>query len=297
MSRILKTFHYISLGLGFLALAALAFNLYFFSLYYPVATQFLELDPSLESLGIVAALNIITIALFHLVCVLTLLVHLIKQKQISTLVIAAIALGTISGIMNLGDVALLSDIGKEYPLGWETQGEWIVLFISYSLHAMTLVLTFLSLKLNLKGGQGPADKVIKDEVLFLSLFSTGLISSGLGILAVIAAFFFPLEAWIMRRVIPMLGIIILSPFLVILVIWLFRKRLGVRQPELDEKQSGDLARASLFTLSWIIPALILFFGFQISENLSESLQLLWLPLLVFGTLGLLSGFTLRNFQI
>ena len=296
MPRILKTFHYISLGLGFLSLVALIFNLYFFSLYYPVATQFLELDPSLESLGIVAALNIITIALFHLVCVLTLLVHLIKQNQISALVISAIALGIISGIMNLGDVALLSDIGKEYPLGWETQGEWMVLFISYGLHAITLALGLISLNLNLKGDQGPADQVIKDEVLFLSLHSTGLISGCLGLLGVISAFFFPLEAWIMRRVIPTLGIIILSPFLVILVIWLFRKRLGAGQPDLDEKQSGDLARASLFTLSLIIPVVIVFFGFQISGRLPESLQLLWLPLLVFGTLTSLSGFTLRYFQ-
>jgi hypothetical protein len=296
MSRTLKTFHYISLGLGFLSLVALFFNIYFFSRYYPVATQFLELDPSLESLGVVAALNIITIALFHLVCVLTLLVHLVKQKQISPLVITTIALGIISGIMNLGDVALLSDIGKEYPLGWETQGEWTILFLSYGLHAITLILALISLNLNLKKDHGPADQVIKDEVLFLSLLSTGLISGVLGLLGVFSAFFFPLKAWIMSRVIPVIGSIILSPFLITLVIWLFRKYLGAGQPELDEKQSGDLARASLNTLSLIIPSLILYFGFQISGTLSDSLQLLWLPLLVFGALSLLSGFSLRYFQ-
>jgi hypothetical protein len=123
-----------------------------------------------------------------------------------------------------------------------------------------------------------------------------LISGILGLLGILSAFFFPLKAWIMSRVIPVLSSIILSPFLVILVIWLFRKHLGAGQPELDEKQSGDLARASLNTLSLIIPSLILYFGFQISGALTESLQLLWLPLLVFGALALLSGFSLRYFQ-
>jgi hypothetical protein len=296
MSRLLKTCHYISLGLGFLSAVALIFNVIFFILYYPVATQFLELDPSLESLGVVAALNILVIACFHLASVMTLLGHLILHKQFSPLVISAITLGTISGIMNLGDVALLSDIGKEYPLGWQTRGEWIILFISYGLHALTLILILISLIRNLERNQEPTDQVIKDEVLFISLLSTGVISGGLGLVGIISAFFFPLEVWIMRRVIPMFGTIFLSPFLVLLVIWLLRKQLGAGQPELDEKQTGDLARAGLLTLSVMIPLLMLFFGFQVSGSLSESLQLLWLPLFVFGTLTFLSSFTLHHFQ-
>ena len=120
MSRILKSFHLFSLSIGFLSAVAMIFNTVIFIRLYPQVTQFKELDPSWESYGVAVGLDFILIAIFHLSAVLTLLAHLLFQKRTSIVKITAITLGVISGAMILGDMALLSDIGKEFPMGWQT---------------------------------------------------------------------------------------------------------------------------------------------------------------------------------
>jgi hypothetical protein len=289
MSRTLKNFHLFSLGFGFLATIALIFNLVFLSLLYPLITGFQELAPTWETLGIVAALNIIVIALFHLSSVLTLLIHLILQKQTSTLKIAAISLGVISGVMILGDIALLSDISKEYLMGWQTRGEWIILFISYGLHVLYIALGMYFLFTNLEKEQPPVEQTVKDEVLFLSLLSTGWICGCLGLLAVIAALFTTIPSWIMVQAIPTFGSIILSPYCLILGIWLFRSKLERLSSWLDEKQYQDIARASLWTLLITFPLVIVFYGLQFHQGFEGNWNYLWFPAYLFTTLLIFSS--------
>ncbi len=52
MSRFLKSLHLFSLSFGFLSAAALIFNIVIFLPLYSRTTQFIELTPALESLGI-----------------------------------------------------------------------------------------------------------------------------------------------------------------------------------------------------------------------------------------------------
>jgi hypothetical protein len=296
MPRFLKSFHLITLSLGFLAIVALIFNLGIFAILYPQVTQLVEFDPSWESYGVVAAINIITIAIFQLCGVCTLLAHMIIQKKTSTLVILAIVTGIISGLMVLSDITLLSDIGKEYAQGWQTRGEWKILFNSYGLHILSLVLAMVSIIKNLRDDKKPAEQVMKDEVLFLSLHTTGLICGGLGLLGVVAGLFSDLSLWMMERIVVVMGLIVLSPYLVILGIWIFRRNLGGVTPGLDEKQFQDLATAGLWTLIFTLPLMLLFFGLQLSSLAKESWSALWLPLLVFSALISFSSLTLRYFR-
>jgi len=296
MSRTLKSFHLFSLSLGFLSAAAMIFNTGVFVRLYPQVTQFQELDPSWESYGIAVGLDFILIAIFHLSCVGTLLAHLVVHKTTSKIKIAAITLGVISGAMILGDMALLSDIGKEYPLGWQTRGEWIVLFISYGLHYIFLVLAILSLISNLKSSPTPKENIVKDEVLFLSLHSTGLLCGWLGLIFVIIGLVSNLTPWMMERIVVPLGLLILSPYLVILAIWVFWKRLGDLAPGLDEKQSQDLSRAGLWSLLFTTPIMVGYFSFQISPWAQDTWSLLWLPFLIFLSLTLFSSFVLSFFR-
>jgi hypothetical protein len=296
MSRTLKSFHLFSLSLGFLSAAAMIFNTGVFVRLYPLVTQFQELNPSWESYGIAVGLDFILIAIFHLSCVGTLLAHLVIQKTTSKIKIAAITLGVISGVMILGDMALLSDIGKEFPLGWQTIGEWITLFISYGLHYIFLVLAILSLISNLKSSPTHKENIVKDEVLFLSLHSTGLLCGWLGLIFVVIGLVSNLTPWMMKRIVVLLGSLILSPYLVILAIWIFRRRLGDLAPGLDEKQFQDLSRAGLWTLLYTTPVMVGYFGFQISPCAQDAWPLLWLPLLIFLTLTLFSSFVLSFFR-
>ena len=295
MSRIMKSFHLFSIGTGFLASIAWLFNIVFFILLYPRITGLQAVDPTWENLGIVAGLNIIIIAIFHLSSVLTLLAHLIFHKKFSYIQISAVVVGIISGIMIMADLAMLSDIGKEFTIGWQTRGEWTILFMSYGLHVAALTLGLISLINNLETGVEPSEAIIKDEVLFLSLVSTGVISGWLGLLGVFTAWISDAPIQIMEQIVPVLGLIVLAPFVVILVIWLLRSILSSVRSGLDEKQFHDLAVSGLITLLITLPTMIIYYGFQISTEI-PLLHVLWLPLLVFLALTVFSSLVMRYFR-
>jgi len=296
MSRFLKSFHLAALSLGFLASAAAAFNLVIFSILYPQVTQLLAEGPNWQTYGVVAAINIIIIAFYQLFSVIALLAHLIIRKETSTILVAAIAVGIISGLMILGDITLLSDIGTEYEAGLQTRGEWWILFASYGLHILSLVLGIISLLRNLQRDPGTREPAYKDEVLFMSLHATGVICGALGLIGVTAGIFSSLNLWMIKRIAVVFGLLILSPYLVILAAWLFRRRLGEVNPGLDEKQFQDLASAGLW--SWLASLMVslVFFGLQLSPFSREGWNALWYPLLLFLSLGLFSSLSLRAYR-
>jgi hypothetical protein len=228
--------------------------------------------------------------------VITLLAHLITQKKTSLLIVAAIAVGIISGLMILGDITLLSDIGNEYEVGLQTRGEWQILFASYGLHLVSLVLGLLVLIRNLNQDHKPQEKALKDEVLFLSLHSTGVICGALGLTGVSAGILSQLSLWMMERIVVIVSLLVLSPYLVTLAIWLFRRLWGESSPGLDEKQYQDLAAAGLWTLIAGFLAAAVFFGFQLTPLAKEAWQVLWFPLLIFLSLGLFSSLALRAYR-
>jgi hypothetical protein len=112
-----------------------------------------------------------------------------------------------------------------------------------------------------------------------------------------AGIFSNLSLWMIERIVVALGLIILSPYLVILGIWTLRRRLGDVTPGLDEKQLHDLAAAGLWTLIGIIPIMVVFFSLRFFPIAKESWNALWLPLLVFPALGSFSSFALYRFRI
>lgn len=295
MSRFLKSLHLTALSLGFLAAVATAFNLVIFSILYPQVTQLLAEQPNWDTYGIVAALNIIVIAFYQLFSVLALLAHLIKHKKTSFLIVAAIAIGIISGLMILGDITLLSDIGNEYEAGLQTRGEWWILFASYTLHILSLILGIISLIRNLNEATRSEEQILKDEVLFLSLHSTGVICGVLGLVGVAGGLVSQLSLWMMERIVIILSSLVLAPYLVILVIWLFRQRLGEFSSGLDEKQYQDLARAGLATLLVSLSALAIYYLVQIAQE-GGLFSVLWFPLLLFLSMSLFSSLALRAYR-
>lgn len=296
MSRFLKSLHLASLSFGFLAAVGIIFNLVIFSILYPQVTQLLEEQPSWETYGIVAAINIIIIAFYQLFSVIALLAHLIYKKKTSFLVVAAITIGIISGLMILGDITLLSDIGKEYQAGWQTRGEWWILFISYALHILSLVLGIIALIRNLNQDTETEEQILKDEVLFLTLHSTGVICGALGLIGVTAGLFTSMEVWILGSISGILSTLILCPYLVILAIWLLRRFWGETSLGLDEKQSRDLGSAGLTTLLITIPIMMVFYRLQIMQPERGLFAILWLPLLIFLSLSLFSSLSLQSYR-
>ncbi len=295
MSRFFKSLHLTALSLGFLAAVAAAFNLVIFSILYPQVTQLLEEQPNWETYGIVAALNIIVIAFYQLFSVLALLAHLIKHKKTSFLIVAAIAMGIISGLMILGDITLLSDIGNEYEAGLQTRGEWSILFASYGLHLLSLGLGTVALVGNLKGATLAEEQAIKDEVLFLTLHTTGVICGILGLAGILAGMFSGMSSRMLQMVVGITSLLIISPYLVILALWILRRFWGLPSPDLDEKQFQDLARAGLTALLVSLPVMAIYYRIQITQQ-GGILSVLWFPLLLFLTLTSFSSLALRAYR-
>lgn len=293
MSKSLKTLHYASLSLGFLSAVAVIFNLIIFSILFPQVTQLMESQPHWETYGVVAAINIIILAFFQLISVITLLSHLIIHRKTSVLVVLAVVTGILSGLMIMGDISLLSDIGSEYEVGWQTRGEWLILFTSYGLHVISLLLGLLALFKNLSQKEHPGEIPFQDEVLFQSLQSSGVICGALGLVGVVSALASNLSLWMMERIAVILSLIILAPYLVTLVIWLFRRRLAQVSSTLDEKQNQDLAASGLRTLLASLFAGMILYGLQLSPLAREAWQVLWFPLQAFLSLAIFSGLSLR----
>jgi hypothetical protein len=124
-----------------------------------------------------------------------------------------------------------------------------------------------------------------------------VICGGIGIVGVIAGLFSNLSLWMVERIVVVMGLIILSPYLVILAIWIFRRNLGGVTPGLDEKQFYDLAASGLWTLIGILPLMVVFFGLRFFPIAKESWDALWLPLLVFPALISFSSLSLYRFKI
>lgn len=296
MPRFLRSLHLTAISLGFLSAIAVAFNLAIFAILYPQVTQLFAEDPTWEAYGVIAAINILVIALYQLLSVAALLAHIITRKKTSALITAAIAVGIISGLMVLGDITLLGDIGKEYQAGLQTQGEWLILFASYGLHLLSLGLGTIALIRSFKIDPQDEEQALKDEVLFLTLHSTGAICGLLGLAGFAASLFSHLPPWMLQMIVSILSLLIISPYLVLLLIWLFRRFWGDPSPGLDEKQSQDLAAAGLQTLLAAILAMAVFYRLQLGMAASDFLPILWFPLLLFLSLSLFSLLTLRAYR-
>jgi len=292
MSKPLRTLHYASLSLGFLSVMAVIFNLIIFSILFPQVTQLMASQPRWETYGIVAAINIIILAFFQLLSVITLTAHLIIHKKASSLIALAIVFGILSGIMILGDIALLSDIGSEYEMGWQTRGEWLILFVSYGLHTLSLIFGLLALVKNLSRKEEPGEIMIKDEVLYLTLQSSGVICGAIGLLGVFIGLNADLSYWMMERITGILGSIILAPYLVILSIWLFRRRFGESDPGLDEMQVQGAGKAGFAALIVSLLAGAVLFVFQRTPIASETWGTLWFPMQLFISLAVFSSLTM-----
>jgi hypothetical protein len=148
---------------------------------------------------------------------------------------------------------------------------------------------------NLKGDTQPAEQPMKDEVLFLSLHTTGVICGILGLAGFIAGIFSGLEPWMLQMVIGITSLLIIAPYLVILAVWLFRRFWGLPSPDLDEKQFQDLARAGLTTLLIVLPVMAIYYRVQITQE-GGIFNVLWFPLLLFITMSLFSSLALRSYR-
>jgi hypothetical protein len=194
--------------------------------------------------------------------------------------------GILSVLLLVGNLGLLSDIGKESQVGLDTSGEWIFLYVNHTLHAGFIMLmfglivsSFQVLKKNIE-----FESAARDEVVFITAQYIGIFCGVLGFISLAAYLVSGLPFWIVKRAVAPTSIIIVMPYCFIAAYWLIFKLKDKIVDWYDEKQFQDISKASLITLivSFLSLALIYLSKYpDLSENYATYF---WFPFYVFVTL-------------
>ena len=82
-----------------------------------------------SNVEIVILIGFSLILLFDIVSLLRVLLRLRQSQEVVTGDKATLILGALCLILLLGEKAMIDEIGREYLLGWEVLGEWIILYV------------------------------------------------------------------------------------------------------------------------------------------------------------------------
>jgi hypothetical protein len=293
MNKTIQRMNIVSISLGIIAASGLIYNLILFAYLRPQVLQFQTLNGPLETLGILSGLSLALIGFFHLFTVITLVLQVIIKRSASFLKILTIVIGIISGLLLLSDLAMLQDIGHEYELGWNTTGEWTILFINHGLHALFTVLALLTLSTRRKIDRELAETALKDDVLFNAAHMTGLLCGGIGLIATIIVLTTRNPLLVKLLSIP-IGVLVLLPYPFILGIWLFIKRKEKPKEWLDEKQFQDISRAGLWSTIILLPCMIAIGILQQVNGSGSAWSFIWLPVYIFLSMLVFSSTALAS---
>ncbi|HEY71046.1 MAG TPA: hypothetical protein G4O08_10735 [Anaerolineae bacterium] len=293
MNKYIHRFHVLSISLGLLAAIGFVYNSVILGLLFPKVERFDPIGTQWEIAGIIVGASLFLIAVFHLVAMLAMLLRALNLRSVSWRVAALLVLGILSGILILADLTMLQEIGKQYAQGWHSTGEWTILFTSTALHALFIGLSLPALIANLRApGSSPDEPMLRDHVAFQLTHLTGSLCGALGTAAWLTAVAIQAPTWILEQTVITLGGLILTPYLLILLVWLWSKRKDLIPDWFDEKQIQDVAKASLGTLLVTPPIMLLFYLLQIKLPDGDLWGLLWLPAYLFLTLLTFSAGTL-----
>jgi len=293
MKKTINILSWISLVLAVFSIGGLVYNILFYERIRPLILRFEDITAILDKMQIPAAASFILIFIFHISAILYIFFQIMFFKRESFLRALLFFLSIISGLMVLGDFALLNDMGKEHKAGLDTSGEWPVLYISQLVHILFIILLILLIFLTFRKLSKIHDEdiVLKDEAIFINAQYIGIFCGlfGIGVFSALSAF---TKLWALKKGIFIISFISVLPYILIVVYWLIIKAKEKTGSWYDEKQYLDISRGSLFTLIVSIIIMTIIFIVQYFSKAFEFITITWWPFYVFFALLLFSGSTL-----
>jgi hypothetical protein len=291
MKKALKLTGIISIVLGFVSFCFLINNFMIFEYVRPLTFRFEKLGSDVDRLMIFVGIGFIVNFIFHVCSIFNLALQLKFFKSPNLIRAFSVFVGVLSTLLLVGNLGLLSDIGKESQLGLNTSGEWIFLYINHFLHAGFIMImfglvisSFQILKKNL-----PVESAVKDEVVFITAQYIGVFCGILGFISLAAYLISGLPFWIVKKAVLPTSVIIVMPYCFIVSYWLIFKLKDKILEWYDEKQFQDIAKASLVTLTVSFSAMSLMYMLKY-PNLSENyVTYFWFPFYLFLTLSIFSS--------
>jgi hypothetical protein len=112
--------------LAIFSIGSLAFNMLGIPIY---KEQVFYERGTLSGVEIVMGIGFGLVVLFDIVSLLWVLLRLRQSRDGGIGDKAILALGVLCLFLFLGEKTMVDEIGREYQLGWEVLGEWIILYI------------------------------------------------------------------------------------------------------------------------------------------------------------------------
>ena len=225
-------------------------------------------------------LGLLVILSFFLLSLLQIIRAVRNTEKLRLLPLVLIILGVICVLFVFSDIALLTDINNQYQDGLD-QPEWSLLFPIMGLQLLiAAVLTYLHLSGVFLREQ--TEPVARDINIFLVVQYVGVICGLMGLGLTSLGFFYP-SAWSLPVHTIMGGLTLIFPYVLAVFYWIFLKLREKDRQWWDEKQSQDVGKSALVTLTLDTLLMLVLFAANL-PNLGGVIRLLWLPLYLFGTI-------------
>lgn len=296
--KIIRVFTIATLLLGVISLLWLVYDYFIYKQLKPVILSFDELG-SLEQLAEFIWLSYLFMFMVHIIAGITLLLHLRYFKVIRLINIIIVLLGITSFLALFSDWAILGDITKEYEAGWDTSGEWTILYILLGIHAVFLLLltgTSAGALRRLKENDGEEMAMQKDEMVFTIAQYVGLICGIIGLVWTVFALVMSQRLHVSYYHMLATSIMILIPYGLVVLYWFILKCNEKIRDWYDEKQSRDVYRSGFITLVVTIPVMLALYLVIHNDALFTRGDYFWFPFLIFTSLTLFSVLTLIQYH-
>ena len=296
--KIVRLFTFTTLILGIISLLWLIYDYVLYKQLKPVILSFGELG-RLEVLAGFVWLSFLFMFMVHVIAGITVLLHLRYFREIRPINIVIVILGITSFLAVFSDWAILGDIGKEFEMGWDTSGEWTILYILLGIHAVFLLLmTGMSAGTlrRLKESDTEKPRGQKDEMVFTVAQYVGLICGFIGLVWTVFALVLSQRFEVSYYHMLFTSIMIILPYGLVVLYWFFLKINEKIGEWYDEKQSRDVYRAGFITLVITIPVMLVLFLVIHNDALFIRGHYFWFPFLIFTSLSVFSLLTLIYYR-
>ena len=293
MEKKLKISAIVSLISGLVSFGFLIYNVIAFEYIRAKISNCEELGETTEVLALYIGIGLMVSFFFHISAIFTMTFRFQFIKKITALGMTILLIGIFSFICLIGDLAALSDIGKQYQVGLSTTSEWRYLYLAFIPHVVFHILMLITLYLtfSLFKNQNHLEPVLKDEIIFIVAQYIGILCGVIGIGFTFLIVLLQVSPYVLRYILPFYCLFIIMPYGLICLYWIIIKRKERLSEVYDEKQWRDVAKAGLTTLLLSIPCMAIMYILNY-QTMYGTISMIWFPFYMFLILLIFSGSTL-----
>lgn len=274
----------LSILFGIFSVALFVFNFFVLLRLKPKMVSFESITGFEEVLLTIVGFGLVLILAFFLLSLWQFARYLRSSEQIKPLALFLIISGVLSLLFIFSDIALLSDIHKQYR-NELSQPEWS-LVLPIMIVQFIIAIIFLYIHTTNRLPANREDHAERDINIFLIVQYVGVISGVMG-LALASLGFLYSSGWNTTTHGILGGIVLLFPYALVIFYWLITKFQEKDREWLDEKQSIDIGKSALTTL--LINTVLMLILYIINlNNLAGIIHRLWMPIYLFTTILIFS---------